>query len=464
MDTLIKDIFETILKKLILIDVKNVSLTNKYLSEMTTNYMYQNYFYYSNVKRNQDLIRNIILKDFDNMEEFINVDKLCFYNYKKDIERFPKKLTVLGSEKHPFISTNLKCDIPNSVKHLYLGNSNNYIKLPNNLLTLEMHFLSGNKLIDGFPDTIKTLIIKYSLLDFDFPKNITNLTLDLVLEDNSILPKIPTTVTHLRFGNSFNHEISYPLPDNLTHLEFGDDFNQNLKSKLPVSLIKLTLGMKYSYTLDTKELVKYPHFDLINLRYFNLCVYADRIKDICNSVTSVEILLDRFDDNNKLEFKYDLKKIVFDSGCNYFIKKYPTNLESLVFGCYYRKSFLTKLPDTLEYLNLGRYFNKSITGFLPHNLKYIIFSDCFNCEIENALPNSLVYIKFGFSFNRKIIGNIPTNCQYLHFGKKFNQDIINGIPDSVLELHLGEKFIGRENEIKLTVKQLIINKKHIIRD
>lgn len=478
MNTLIKDVFETILKKLNLVDVKNLSLTNKYLSEITNNHMFENYFYYDNVEINQKRIKNIILRDDRNIKKFASANKICIYNrYEGNITWLPETLTVLGGRNVPLCAAKLKYNIPNNVIILSIQQFNEHIKLPDNLLELNIFDLYYNKLIGGFPNTIKTLRI-HSLVDdydFDLPKNITKLTLNcnqkkdfpetithLKIRCNPVIRQIPNSVTHLTFGISYNQELKYSLPDNLTHLEFGEMFNQDLKHKLPVSLIKLKLCSQYSYTLDPKELVKYPHFNLINLQYFDLCIRSNRVKNICSSVTSLYIRPDEHNTKIILNFTNNTKKILFDSNCNNIIKEYPKNLELLTFGYYYKRKFSTRLPDSLEYLNLGHCFNKSITGILPPNLKHIIFSDCFNCDIKNALPESLIYIIFGFSFNQKIIGNIPKKCQYLHFGKKFDQDIID-IPDSVLKLYLGIKFVGRENEVKLSVQQLIINGKYIIR-
>ena len=55
---------------------------------------------------------------------------------------------------------------------------------------------------------------------------------------------IPSTITHLKFGNEFNKPIKN-LPSSLIKLSFGNCFNQSIKGLLPSTLTQLKLGKHF---------------------------------------------------------------------------------------------------------------------------------------------------------------------------------------------------------------------------
>jgi len=59
---------------------------------------------------------------------------------------------------------------------------------------------------------------------------------------------LPASLTHLTFGDEFNHPIGVGvLPASLTHLTFGDEFNHPIdEGVLPASLTHLTFGEKFN--------------------------------------------------------------------------------------------------------------------------------------------------------------------------------------------------------------------------
>ncbi|AUV58578.1 F-box and FNIP repeat-containing protein, partial [Bandra megavirus] len=60
---------------------------------------------------------------------------------------------------------------------------------------------------------------------------------------------IPTSVTHLTFGDDFNQDITDCIPDNITHLTFGYNFNKNIKGCVPNSVIYLKFGSKFNQNI-----------------------------------------------------------------------------------------------------------------------------------------------------------------------------------------------------------------------
>eukprot|EP00026_Physarum_polycephalum_P014280 Phypoly_transcript_14776.p1 GENE.Phypoly_transcript_14776~~Phypoly_transcript_14776.p1 ORF type:complete len:249 (+),score=47.99 Phypoly_transcript_14776:125-871(+) len=78
----------------------------------------------------------------------------------------------------------------------------------------------------------------------NLPDNITH----LVYEGRRPLTTLPSSLTHLTFGNSFNQHVA-SLPASLSQLTFGFYFNQPVEY-LPSSITSLTFGHQFNQPVD----------------------------------------------------------------------------------------------------------------------------------------------------------------------------------------------------------------------
>jgi hypothetical protein len=62
---------------------------------------------------------------------------------------------------------------------------------------------------------------------------------------NMPISNLPTTLTHITFGENFNQPVTHLLPPSLTHLTFGNMFN-SAANYLPDKLTHLTFGAMYN--------------------------------------------------------------------------------------------------------------------------------------------------------------------------------------------------------------------------
>ncbi len=211
---------------------------------------------------------------------------------------------------------------------------------------------------DQFYNIIGT--ISYLFFRYDYNRKVLNLPSSLY--EITEFEKLPSSLTHLSFGDSFNQKVdlsknivneSNETPKNrgvtrsfgyseplsfLTHITFGKQFNQKV-DKLPKSLTHLTFGDVFNQKVD----------------------------------------------------------------------KLPKSLTHLTLGIYFRQE-VDDLPITLTHLTLGYSFDQKVDK-LPESLTYLIFGRHFNQEVEN-LPKNLVYIQFGGLFNQKV-DNLPLNSKYI---------------------------------------------------
>lgn len=71
----------------------------------------------------------------------------------------------------------------------------------------------------------------------------------LLLSDKTPpLSSLPSTLTHITFGNEFDQPVDN-LPPNLTHLVFKHHFNHPV-DHLPHGIVHLTFGRGFNYTVD----------------------------------------------------------------------------------------------------------------------------------------------------------------------------------------------------------------------
>jgi len=95
-----------------------------------------------------------------------------------------------------------------------------------------------------YPKNVK--FIYFNAHEIDIPQYVTHLTVNWDPE-LSIGNNIPSSVTHLTFGNWYNRTqpIKDNIPSSVTHLTFGDWFNQTIQDCVPNFITHLILGRRY---------------------------------------------------------------------------------------------------------------------------------------------------------------------------------------------------------------------------
>jgi hypothetical protein len=95
-----------------------------------------------------------------------------------------------------------------------------------------------------------------SLKAGDIPNSVTNLTFGFYFNQPLKKGNIPNMVSYLRFGTSFNQPLKEgDIPNNVTNLIFGHTFNQMLKKNdIPNSVIHLTFGSCFNQMLQKDDI------------------------------------------------------------------------------------------------------------------------------------------------------------------------------------------------------------------
>jgi hypothetical protein len=150
--------------------------------------------------------------------------------------------------------------------------------LPENLQVLKYPSNYNLILIDKIPQNIIRLFLSNSF----------NQSVDKLLNPNfgTSKQKPPTKITHLIFGDEFNHTVSN-LPDTLTHLYFGKKFNKSINnlpdslqvillgndfnliiSNLPKNLVEITFGPEFNQCINnikpSIKKIKFTNYDNLN--------------------------------------------------------------------------------------------------------------------------------------------------------------------------------------------------------
>src|SRR5579872_94757 len=90
-------------------------------------------------------------------------------------------------------------------------------------------------------DRFINVIVNKHNYKYKLPKSITHLTFDNSF-DCDIMNYIPNTITHLKFGHNFNQSIKHCIPNSVVNIHFGRNFNQNIKGCIPESVTHLYFG------------------------------------------------------------------------------------------------------------------------------------------------------------------------------------------------------------------------------
>jgi hypothetical protein len=150
--------------------------------------------------------------------------------------------------------------------------------------------------------------------------------------------KIPTYITHLTLGRSFNKKIT--VPPSLIYTKFGRNFNQSINDCIPSSVTHLTFGDDFNQPI-------------------NNCIPS--------SVTH-------------LKFGSCFNQSI--NGC------IPQSVKRLEFGYFFNQPIKDCIPPLVTDLILSYHFNQSIEGCIPSSVTYIAFGYFFRQSINN-LPMSV---------------------------------------------------------------------------
>jgi len=240
---------------------------------------------------------------------------------------------------------------------------------------------------DEFPTTLTELnIISSSLtitdLKYDFPINLSVLTLPDNYNDKPSINSLPRTLTKLQFGNSFNQVIDPGvLPDGLETLIFGNDFNKEIIcGVLPSTLTYLSFGEKF-------------------IKPFIVGVLP-------NSLSTMRLPQIHPDQEENVEIFPNLLLVLeFEITCHHVINCLPKNLVSLNLGVYFDHPIKPEnFPNSLQSLTINSNYPHSLKDLhsLP-NLTELIFSDILGeskregehlIVLQNMIPKSVRKLSF----------------------------------------------------------------------
>jgi len=160
--------------------------------------------------------------------------------------------------------------------------------------------------------------------------------------DDVIYDGIPGSVTHLTFGNSFNHPCY--IPANVTHLIFGSSFDEQMYIPISESIKYLKLG------------------DRCNLRP---------------------------------DFSYfkNITHLIFGNDFNQPIdKKLPATITHLTFGNNFNQQIHDIIPEKVTHLTFGDNFNQLIIGAIPNSVTHLTFGRDFDKKMQEYIPKSVTHL------------------------------------------------------------------------
>ncbi len=192
------------------------------------------------------------------------------FGYDFDSElKLPPSLTSLKTRDHN-ISPTLS-EIPSTLKelkcHIYGDDLN---KLPLSIEDIGIVYDCTDPLIHCIPTSVRRLEVEdnfnFNLSCIPPSSLLTHLSFRSIHSIGIIyipMHNLPSTLTHLSFGNYFNQAASN-LPSTLTHLSFGTKFNRSVDS-LPRSLTHIKFGKRFQTPWNNLPPVSHLSFDHASL-------------------------------------------------------------------------------------------------------------------------------------------------------------------------------------------------------
>lgn len=370
-----------------------------------------------------------------------------------------------------------------------IDNLNKFRNVSTLIMKQCMHnIINTNKLINGFPNTIKKIKLKSHSCSPSYVDNTLlciekSLTHLIIGDDFDNLIYVPKSVTHLKLGYNFNQPIN--IPYSVTHLEIGGRYSKPLD--LPKNITYLRLGHVIDYKNSTDRYMERhePYLaqhilsqqifipDTVTYLYFTNCYFK-----LMNIPKNIIYLTTRYNHdmtiipdtithltligkNNIISLSNSITHLIFDNLFNRQILL-PTSIIHLTFGSYYDQETIipplvthlifgrlynkpTVLHDGIIFLEFGNRYNRSTN--LPNSLKHLIFGSGY--YRKTILPSSITHVTFGNCFNYEV--NIPNSVTHLTFGGKYNMHTI--VPNSVTHLTFGNEY-NQDTLIPKSVKYL----------
>lgn len=310
---------------------------------------------------------------------------------------------------------------------------------------------------------------------------------------NSVIHKLPSSVTKIILPNKYNIELPVVLPHiktlslgqsytiqikgcnfpNLAKINFGNSYNKDIS--LPNSVKSITIGEKFTRiitnlpsSLEKLYLTNYPI--LINQRSIPdslkfLSLKEAVITNISNLyLPHLEILYISLQSGHKiptLTRKFPKLKVlkIFNVIRNEDLEydTFPETIEELYIqqfiGCFnaflpnlrvlkFNKSSPNSLGFNISKLNKLEHIETGhqtiIPSGLPSGLKTLIVGESYNHNIDSShIPKTLESLQLGNNFSAKLFLK-NTSLKKIVFGDKFNTNItIDTIPVTLVELTIG---------------------------
>ncbi len=207
----------------------------------------------------------------------LDISRCVFFD--SPITHLPKTLEILkmGNHFNHFLSKDL---IPPGLKELELGcffEHKNIEELPESLKIFRTKSTSGFESLKLPNGLIELSVFSLIIEDFKYlPKSLKKLKIYESIQfgkniDSSIIKYeniFPEGLIELKFGFSFNQELSFSLPKSLKILKFGIQFNYPVPEYfLPEGLIELKFGHHFNQKLSFILPKSLKKLELLNREY-----------------------------------------------------------------------------------------------------------------------------------------------------------------------------------------------------
>jgi len=164
--------------------------------------------------------------------------------------------------------------------------------------------------------------------------------------NHPIKKKLPSSVTHLKFGDSFNKWSPNCIPSSVTHLEFGRRFNIPIQNMIPSSVKYLSFGDYFNYPIESGIPYGVTHLK------FGYCFNRIIKNDIPLSVTHLEF--GNFDQPFE-DIPLSVTHLSFNNHHKPIKNNIPSSVTHLRFGELFRQNFDDLPPSVVEIMISKKY-------------------------------------------------------------------------------------------------------------
>ena len=270
---------------------------------------------------------------------FTNV-RVDYPNSIGKIKCFPKNIKRLNIDR---FMEEIWGMIPQIVTHLIFDKHSECIfadKIPSSVIYLDL----GGKFVKNIPSAVKYLTLRHRQEHVDtIPSSVTHLLIGYMKNDSvpSFITHlkiesfewrdyfkakpgcIPTSVTHLVFGDHFNKNIDGLIPSSVTHLTFGKNFCKSIRN-IPSSITHLILGEHFQCMINIPFSV--THLTLENYRgsltnlpssVTHLVIHENYSREIPTTVKFISHERLPMYDESLREFEVEIPNLINDSGSSF---------------------------------------------------------------------------------------------------------------------------------------------------